>query len=361
MMVSAFFWIALTCCFQIISGNEPAIIHTNLGDIQGYETDMARVFYGIPFAQPPVDTLRWQPSVPVGKWAPQVLNATIPAPACPQSPSCTPSIVCPTIFSEDCLYLNVFTPLLSSLSSTALLPVMIFITGGNFQSYFASGPIYQAERFANTNNVICVFIQYRLGILGFFAIGRGPNDIKGNYGILDQHLTIAWVKANIAAFGGDPDQTLKRFPPDKSGDQRSLLSSIATEWVFVCSTRVFARKTPSYSYVFRYPLDFNAWENMSYCNNHACHAVELPFLFETAWPNTTDTGRWLSKSMATYWTNFAKTQDPNKPEIVRVEWPRTIIGNEKYIYFQNPIQIEANYMKDDCDFWDTIGYKVHDF
>ncbi|CAF1416020.1 unnamed protein product [Rotaria sordida] len=252
MMVSAFFWIALTCCFQIISGNEPAIIHTNLGDIQGYETDMARVFYGIPFAQPPVDTLRWQPSVPVGKWAPQVLNATIPAPACPQSPSCTPSIVCPTI-------------------------------------------------------------------------------------------------------------TLKRFPPDKSGDQRSLLSSIATEWVFVCSTRVFARKTPSYSYVFRYPLDFNAWENMSYCNNHACHAVELPFLFETAWPNTTDTGRWLSKSMATYWTNFAKTQDPNKPEIVRVEWPRTIIGNEKYIYFQNPIQIEANYMKDDCDFWDTIGYKVHDF
>ncbi|CAF4777067.1 unnamed protein product, partial [Rotaria sp. Silwood1] len=206
MMISAFYWIALTCCCQIISGNEPVIVHTNLGDIQGYQTDMSRVFYGIPFAQPPVDTLRWQPPVPIGEWAPQVLNATTPAPACPQSPSCTPSIICPTVFSEDCLYLNVFTPLLSNLSSTALLPVMIFITGGNFQSYFASGPVYQAERFANTNNVICVFIQYRLGILGFFATGRGPNDIKGNYGILDQRLAIAWVKANIAAFGGNPDQ-----------------------------------------------------------------------------------------------------------------------------------------------------------
>ncbi|CAF1502309.1 unnamed protein product, partial [Rotaria sordida] len=170
------------------------------------------------------------------------------------------------------------------------------------------------------------------------------------------YSVLSFFTFNVNAF-----KTLKRFPPDKSGDQRSLLSSIATEWVFACSTRVFARKTPSYSYVFGYPLDFDAWENMSYCNNHACHAVELPFLFETAWPNTTDTGRWLSKSMATYWTNFAKTQDPNKPEIVPVEWPRTIIGNEKYIYFQNPIQIEADSMKDDCDFWDTIGYKVHDF
>ncbi|CAF4948206.1 unnamed protein product, partial [Rotaria sp. Silwood1] len=97
MMISAFYWIALTCCCQIISGNEPVIVHTNLGDIQGYQTDMSRVFYGIPFAQPPVDTLRWQPPVPIGEWAPQVLNATTPAPACPQSPSCTPSIICPTV------------------------------------------------------------------------------------------------------------------------------------------------------------------------------------------------------------------------------------------------------------------------
>ena len=82
---------------------------------------------------------------------------------------------------------------------------MIFITGGNFQFLDASAPIYESERFVNTTNTILVFIQYRLGILGFLATGTGPNDIKGNYGILDQRLAIAWVKANINAFGGDPN------------------------------------------------------------------------------------------------------------------------------------------------------------
>lgn len=100
---------------------------------------------------------------------------------------------------------------------------MIFITGGNFQFLDASLPVYQSERFVNTTGIVCVFIQYRLGeqhrcsslrssslsfegVLGFYATGTGPNDIKGNFGVLDQRLAIAWTKANIGAFGGDPNQ-----------------------------------------------------------------------------------------------------------------------------------------------------------
>ncbi len=104
---------------------------------------------------------------------------------------------------------------------------MIFITGGNFQFLDASAPIYESERFVNTTNTVVVLIQYRLGkkrlnfiwltkkfkigILGFLATGTGPNDIKGNFGILDQRLAIAWVKANIDAFGGDPNEVRKKY------------------------------------------------------------------------------------------------------------------------------------------------------
>lgn len=108
--------------------------------------------------------------------------------------------------SEDCLYLNVFTPLSNG---SQLLPVMIYIAGGNFQFLDASIPVYEAERFVNQTNVICVLIQYRLGVLGFYATGPGPNDINGNFGILDQRMAIAWAKANVRAFGGDPEQVFR--------------------------------------------------------------------------------------------------------------------------------------------------------
>ncbi|CAF1175879.1 unnamed protein product [Adineta steineri] len=144
-------------------GNEPTIVHTSYGDILGYETDLARVFYGIPFAQPPVDKLRWNPPIPITEWSPKVINATTRAPACPQPPCNPASPSCPPYFSEDCLYLNIFTPLSTQQSHTSPLPVMIFIPGGEFQYLDASLPSYNSEHLVNTTNVIVVFIQYRLG------------------------------------------------------------------------------------------------------------------------------------------------------------------------------------------------------
>jgi carboxylesterase type B len=126
--------------------------------------------------------------------------------------------------SEDCLYLNIFTPLSNGSLSLSLLPVMIFIHDGHFQFGDASQSVYEAEHLVNTTNVIVALIQYRLGkyrlsslsvrehnnkkagVFGFLATGNGPNDIKGNYGILDQRLAIAWIKTNIDAFGGDPNE-----------------------------------------------------------------------------------------------------------------------------------------------------------
>ncbi len=73
--------------------------------------------------------------------------------------------------------------------------------------------------------------------------------------------------------------------------------------------------------------------------------------------NFTDAGRRVSQGMATYWSNFAKSQDPNEPLRVPIRWPRASTGNETYMYFQDPLQVQQSYLKSDCDFWDTIGYK----
>ncbi|CAF3493388.1 unnamed protein product [Rotaria sp. Silwood1] len=106
---------------------------------------------------------RWKRSVPISKWTSKVLNATTRVSACHQPPCVGISLfLCPTIYSEDYLYLNIFIPLLSDSSSTSRLSVMIFIAGGNFQYLDASVPVYESERLVNTTNVIIALIQYRL-------------------------------------------------------------------------------------------------------------------------------------------------------------------------------------------------------
>ena len=166
-----------------------------------------------------------------------------------------------------------------------------------------------------------------------------------------------YAEVILATFGKNSLKVLERYPPDSVSDERPLLSRLATQWVFACSTRVFARKAATYSYAFGYPLDFDGWGNETFCNGHTCHGVELPFLFESVWMNFTDAGRRVSESMATYWTNFAKSEDPNQPMNASISWPKLISsGNEQYMYFQDPLRIQENYLDDECNFWDDIGY-----
>jgi para-nitrobenzyl esterase len=159
----------------------------------------------------------------------------------------------------------------------------------------------------------------------------------------------------LALFGENGFKILEKYPPDGEGDQRPLITRCCTQWVFSCSTRVFARKAASYLYAFGYSSDTG---NSIQCRGaHTCHGDELPFTFESFWTRFSDAGRRVSQSMATFWTNFAKNQNPNEPLRVALSWPKMTTANETYMLIQDPLKTGEGYLKNDCDFWDEIGYK----
>ncbi|KAG9272999.1 cAMP-regulated D2 protein [Astyanax mexicanus] len=182
------------------------VVLTHSGPVRGLTLDKAHVFYGIPYAAPPVGPKRWTAPKPVSPWT-QPYDATFPRPACMQVCAGEFSEMCPPKISEDCLYLNVFVPLSVDLSKpkTKALPVMVWIHGGDFIAGSASKPLYDGRFISNYSNTLVVNMEYRLGAFGFLVTGKDPqSSAVGNYGILDQQAALQWVHQNIAAFGGDP-------------------------------------------------------------------------------------------------------------------------------------------------------------
>ncbi|GAA3439134.1 carboxylesterase/lipase family protein [Kutzneria kofuensis] len=172
---------------------DPALVTTTDGPVHGTVGADYRSFQGIPYAAPPVGALRWRPPAPVQPWT-QPRDATKPGNACPQAPG-EPRT------DEDCLYLDVTTPR----HDTGRLPVMVWIHGGSFIA--GAGTDIDARSFADKAHAIVVTINYRLGVLGFLAhpaLDAESGDQSGDYGIQDQQAALRWVKANAAAFGGDP-------------------------------------------------------------------------------------------------------------------------------------------------------------
>ena len=149
---------------------------------------------------------------------------------------------------------------------------------------------------------------------------------------------------------------MERYPPSGAGDQRPVLAKIINQWGVACPNRVFARGTATYLYVFGYPLEYAEWRFTSACNGHVCHGDELPYVFQSAWNNLTGIGQRISFDIATAWTNFGKSGDPNRPIQLPVRWP-SMSSNDSYLFFQDPLNVRMNYLKEDCDFWDSIGYK----
>ncbi|XP_070548487.1 putative inactive carboxylesterase 4 [Ptychodera flava] len=148
-----------------------------------------QVFKGIPYAEPPVGDLRFRLPQPKAPWE-GLHDARKVGPACNQRINPTAPLEEPR--SEDCLYLNVFTPM----SDTAKLPVMVWIHGGGFFSGSANqGGFYDGTALAAVGDVIVVTINYRLGVFGFFA--TGDEHAPGNYGLHDQLAALKWVKENI--------------------------------------------------------------------------------------------------------------------------------------------------------------------
>ncbi|MGH2807530.1 MAG: carboxylesterase/lipase family protein [Actinomycetota bacterium] len=182
-----------------------ALAHTLSGDVEGQREDDVFVFRGIPFAAPPTGPRRFRPPQPVEAWA-GLRDATEFGPAAPQLPSPLEHIVGSRelTMSEDCLYLNVWTPGLDDVRR----PVLVWIHGGAFTTGAGSIPWYDGTSFARLGDVVVVTLNYRIGALGFLLLDGIVDgmDQASNLGILDQIAALRWVRDNIEAFGGDPDQ-----------------------------------------------------------------------------------------------------------------------------------------------------------
>ncbi|XP_035683159.1 cAMP-regulated D2 protein-like [Branchiostoma floridae] len=202
-------FLILSSASASVSDTPGPVVKTKYGPLQGVSVPQGSVFLGIPFAAPPVGDLRWQPPLPPAAWAPGTFNATAFSAACiPHTGTIdpfphgtrTPALGNGT--SEDCLYLNVFTPAIAKPGGK--LPVIFWIHGGNFFQGSAMDFLYDGRFLAN--KTIVVAANYRLSALGFLVAGQGEGAATGNYGILDQIAALQWVQDNIAEFGGDRDR-----------------------------------------------------------------------------------------------------------------------------------------------------------
>lgn len=186
----------------------PPIVRVGSGELSGVVDDGVASFRGIPFAAPPVGDLRWRPPQPATQWT-GVRQAAEFGADCMQvrfGPPPAPGAPPARVPSEDCLFLNVWRP--ASATTGAKLPVMVWIHGGGFVFGSAASPNTSGVRFAR-QGVVLVSANYRLGRFGFFAFPalsrERPDETKGNYAYMDQIAALQWVKRNIAAFGGDPN------------------------------------------------------------------------------------------------------------------------------------------------------------
>ena len=197
------------------------LVTSSAGDLRGSIKEKGAIaeFLGVPYALPPTGELRWTQPFAYPRWQGERISNQH-APACSQlSPSDKSNTHLlfyrpGALMSEDCLYLNIWMPidggkLKERISGHQLLsPVMVWIHGGGFTSGASSMPIYDGSELSK-KGVVVVSVNYRLGIFGYFShpeLSDNSDDApKGNYGTLDQILALRWVKKNIQAFGGDPN------------------------------------------------------------------------------------------------------------------------------------------------------------
>lgn len=196
-------WMLVAVCSCAVA--EPSLtVKTRQGEVRGKLLAEGRVkaFWGLPYAAPPVGSLRWRAPEPAVAWK-GVRDATRFAPHCVQGYVFADMIFQDGTPSEDCLYLNVYAPATAHAGSK--LPVMFWIHGGGYAGGAASEPRHNGDALPQ-KGVVLVTINYRLGALGFLAaedLVREGQGHAGNYGLMDMVEALRWVRANIASFGGD--------------------------------------------------------------------------------------------------------------------------------------------------------------
>ena len=196
LIATSVLWAALAGCggARTDDGAEVPDVFTESGPLRGIIRDQVDEYLGIPYAAPPVGNLRWMPPHPYGRW-PGILQATQFGNVCPQEGGAV-------IGSENCLFLNVYAPHARK-KRGPLLPVMVWIHGGGLTA--ESGEMFDPSPLVEHGNLIVVTINYRIGLLGFFAHPAIDNEghPRGNYGLMDQQFALEWVRQNILSFGGN--------------------------------------------------------------------------------------------------------------------------------------------------------------
>ena len=211
---------------ETVTPNGPltSIIQTKSGDIRGFMQDNLEVFLGIPYAEPPTGKNRFQPPVAHKPWS-GTLEAYGFGNFCPQAYD---KVVIEDqkeeLNNEDCLTLNIWSPGTSDAKRT----VMVYIHGGGFVGGSSKEALYNGDVIAQKGDVVVVSMNYRLGLLGFLDFSTiGGSDYAGSadVGIQDQLLALRWVKENIAAFGGNPEN-ITVFGESAGGGSAELLLGI---------------------------------------------------------------------------------------------------------------------------------------
>ncbi len=224
------------------SPSDATLRELSTGTVLGYEDESnTYAWKGIPFAQPPVGELRWRAPRPPRPWE-GVREALEYGPSCPQMIAFDWLPFKPVLGSEDCLYLDIWTPRLSpSELETANLPVMVYIHGGG--NTVGMSAAIRHYRLAGNENVIVVALQYRLGLFGWFShpalrdtaldnpVGQ-PMDASSNFALLDMIAALEWVQQNIRAFGGNPDNVTVFGQSAGGFNVYALLASPAAKGLF---------------------------------------------------------------------------------------------------------------------------------
>jgi len=205
-------------------------VKVDAGALSGAVKDGVLSFKGIPFAAPPIGELRWRPPQPAMPWS-GVRPAVEYGHDCMQKPFPSDAAPLGTAPAEDCLVLNVWRPA----DAAKKLPVMVWIYGGGFVNGGSSPEVYAGDRFAR-QGVVFVSFNYRVGRFGFFGFpaltAEHPDEPKGNYGYMDEIAALKWVKRNIAAFGGDPDNVTVFGESAGGGSVHMLLTSPEARGLF---------------------------------------------------------------------------------------------------------------------------------
>ena len=232
--------LALMACNESKEGNDCPVLTVEGGRIQGVRAENPGVFVyrGIPYAAPPIGELRWQEPHQVVPWDSirQCDKFGHPGYQAVHYPGFYASewgYGDEAPYSEDCLYLNVWTK--APGETEKKLPVALWIHGGGYREGWGSEPEFDGQEWAS-KDVVLVTINYRLGIFGFMThpelSAESSNKVSGNYGILDQIQSLKWVKENIAQFGGDPDNVTIFGQSAGAGSVRTLAESPLARGLF---------------------------------------------------------------------------------------------------------------------------------